>query len=86
MYTAAVEDYLSKGYAQLLADDNNDFAQSDKCWYLPHHAVFHPKKPKKIRVVFDCVARYNGTSLIKQLLPESDILISLIGVLSRFKK
>jgi len=31
--------------------------------YVPHHGVFHPKKPGKIRVVFDCSARYAGTSL-----------------------
>ena len=22
--------------------------------YIPHHGVYHPKKPGKIRVVFDC--------------------------------
>ncbi|XP_059922876.1 uncharacterized protein LOC132468987 [Gadus macrocephalus] len=23
-------------------------------WYVPHHGVYHPRKPNKIRVVFDC--------------------------------
>ena len=53
---------------------------------MPHHAVFHPKKPNKIRIVFDCAARSNGTSLNEQLLTGPDILGSLIGVLSRFRK
>ena len=30
--------------------------------YVPHHGVYHPKKPDKIRVVFDCSASYAGTS------------------------
>ena len=24
--------------------------------YVPHHGVYHPKKPDKIRVAFDCSA------------------------------
>ena len=24
-----------------------------KTWHLPHHPVFHPQKPGKVRVVFD---------------------------------
>lgn len=27
-------------------------------WYIPHHRVYHPHKPGKIRVVFDCSARF----------------------------
>lgn len=29
-------------------------------WHLPHHPVFNPHKPGKIRVVFDCSAKYRG--------------------------
>ena len=86
LYTNAIEDYLSKGYAQQLYEGEVDFERADECWYLPHHAVFHAKKPNKIRVVFDCAAQYNGASLNEQLLPGPDILNSLIGVLSRFRK
>nr|XP_026695432.1 uncharacterized protein LOC104265820 [Ciona intestinalis] len=34
--------------------------------YVPHTGVYHPKKPGKIRVVFDCSAEYQGTSLNKK--------------------
>jgi len=32
-----------------------------KVWYIHHHGVHHPKKPEKIRVVFDCSAKFAGT-------------------------
>ncbi|KAL1277108.1 hypothetical protein QQF64_023781 [Cirrhinus molitorella] len=30
-------------------------------WYIPHHGVYHPRKPKKIRVVFDCSAKFEDS-------------------------
>ena len=33
------------------------------CWYLPHFGIYHPKKPDKIRVVFDSAAKCNRISL-----------------------
>ena len=29
-------------------------------WYLPHHGIYHPCKPGKRRVVFDCSAKFQG--------------------------
>ena len=55
-------------------------------WYLPHHAVFNPNKPGKLRVVFDCAARYSGTSLKDQVLSGPDLINSLFGVLVRFRQ
>ena len=54
--------------------------------YVPHHGVYHPKKPGKIRVVFDCSARYAGTSLNQHLLQGPDLTNSLVGVLCRFRQ
>lgn len=36
--------------------------------YLPHHPVFNPQKPGKVRVVFNCSAKHFNTSLNDQLL------------------
>ena len=55
-------------------------------WYIPHHGVYHPKKKHKIRVVFDCSARYQGTSLNEHLLQGPDLMNSLVGVLCRFRE
>ena len=62
------------------------YPNSKPLWYLPHHAVFHPCKPDKLRVVFDCAARFKGTSLNDQLLHDPDLTNSLFGVLQRFRQ
>lgn len=54
--------------------------------YVPHHGVYHPKKPGKIRVVFDCSPCYAGTSLNQHLLQGPDLMNSLVGVLCRFRQ
>ncbi|XP_067380798.1 uncharacterized protein [Channa argus] len=55
-------------------------------WYIPHQGVYHPRKPDKIRVVFDCSAKYEGTALNDHLLTGPDLTNGLIGVLCRFRK
>ena len=57
-----------------------------KLWYIPHQGVYHPRKPDKIRVVFDCSAKYEGTSLNDHLLTGPDLTNGLTAVLCRFRK
>lgn len=54
-------------------------------WYIPHHGVYHPKEPGKIRVVFECSVEFAGESLKRHLLLP-DLRNTLIGVLCRFRK
>ncbi|KAG1651579.1 hypothetical protein GQR58_026910 [Nymphon striatum] len=54
--------------------------------YIPHSGVYHPKKVDKIRIVFDCSAKFAGKSLNDALLQGPDLLNSLIGVLLRFRQ
>ena len=60
--------------------------EEEERWYLPMFGVYHPKKPKQIRVVFDSSAKYNGVSLNDVLLTGPDLNNTLIGVLIRFSK
>ena len=83
-YKEVMSDLLRKGYARQVR--SHDLGSLDTRWYLPHHAVFNPQKPGKIRVVFDCSAKFRGTSLNDQLLQGPDLTNSLVGVLTRFRE
>lgn len=60
-------------------------AEPGKVWYIPHHAVYHPRKGT-LRVVFDCGATYQGACLNKELLQGPNRTSSLLGVLLRFRE
>ena len=80
-YTTFMETMLSKGHAKQ-APPISPHAET---WYLPHFGVYHPKKPGKIRVVFDSSDKYKGCSLNDTLLMGPDLLNSLLGILIRFR-
>ncbi len=83
-YTSFVSDMLAKGYAEKVPDCVLECSDGRK-WYLPHHGVLHPQK-KKLRVVFDCGATFQGVSLNSRLLQGPDLTSTLIEVLTRFRK
>ena len=68
------------------AEKVKNTASKDVTWYIPHHGVYHSKKPDKIRVVFDCSAKFEGVSLNDCLLSGPDLTNGLLGVLCRFRK
>ena len=71
---------IEKGYAQRVPSE--ELSLDNGCiWYIPHHRVYHRKKPGKIRVFFDASAEYKGESLNKHLLQGLDHTNSLTGVL-----
>ncbi|XP_068738205.1 uncharacterized protein, partial [Montipora capricornis] len=82
-YRDFMDDLINKGYARKVSKENLD---NSNVWYLPHHAVFHPQKPDKVRIVFDCSAKFQGTSLNDQLLQGPDLTNTLVGVLTRFRQ
>ena len=84
-YKAFMEDILSKGYARKVSPDQKSPAKGT-AWYIPHHGVYHPRKPGKIRVVFDCSAKFMGKSLNDMLYKGPDLTSSLVGVLLRFRE
>ncbi|XP_057696128.1 uncharacterized protein LOC130918450 isoform X1 [Corythoichthys intestinalis] len=81
-FISFMEKMLKKGHAELAPP----LSDSEECWYLPIFGVYHPRKPKQIRVVFDSSAQFNGMSLNDVLLTGPDLNNKLFGVLIRFRK
>ncbi|XP_062539013.1 uncharacterized protein LOC134207307 [Armigeres subalbatus] len=73
-----IEEYQQKGYAH--------GTPSDQTWYLPLNVVQNPKKPGKIRLVWDAAATVRGVSLNSKLLSGPDMLVPLVEVLSGFRE
>ncbi|XP_071959794.1 uncharacterized protein [Antedon mediterranea] len=82
-YQEFMRELIQKGFAEKV---DNIEPTIGKTWYIPHHGVYNPHKPGKIRVVFDCAAKFQGTSLNNLLLPGSNMTNSLVGVLLRFRE
>ena len=78
-YKDGMSNLLEKGYAKSAVPGD------EHRWYLPHHPVFHPHKPEKVRIVFDCAAKYK-TSLNEEVHPGPDLTNKLMGVLMRFRQ
>ena len=83
-YTSFMNDIINHGYAEEVPQSSDP--PDGKVSYIPHHGVYYPKKPNKIRVVFDCSSKFNGVSLNDILLQGPDLLNGLVGVLCRFRK
>ena len=54
--------------------------------YFPHHGVYHPHKPRKLRVIFDCSTELNGRLINKELFPGPGLANKLVGVLTKFRE
>ena len=83
-YKETINTYIKKGYARKMTKEET-INTSDKTWYLPHHPVFHPQKPEKMRVVFGAAAKYKSKSLNKELFTGPDLLNSLVDALLPFR-
>ena len=81
-YTKFMEDMVQKGYAEKSFQQ----VQQGKTWFIPHHGIYHPSKPGKIRVVFDCSAEYNGVSINKKLMSGPGLSNQIISTLVKFIK
>ncbi|XP_054594125.2 uncharacterized protein [Nothobranchius furzeri] len=82
-YVNFMTDMIARGDAEKIPEEE---INSSLAWYIPHHGVYHPQKPGKIRVVFDCSAKFHETSLNDHLLTGPDLTNKLVGVLCRFRK
>jgi len=84
-YSEEIQQMLDKGYTEPVrpADIQNNM---DFTWYLPHHPVFNPNKPEKVRIVFDCAAICDSVSLNTQVMQGPDMTNKLMGILLRFRR
>ena len=54
--------------------------------YIPHHCVLHPKKPDKVRVVFNVSTKYKTFACLNdQLLKGLDFVNNLVTILILFR-
>lgn len=84
-YTEEIHKLLDKQYAEVVPPE--ELSRCDGCvYYLPHHPVLNPRKPDKCRIVFDCAAKYSGTSLNDHVHQGPDLTNKLLGVLIRFRQ
>ena len=82
-YDDSMEALIQKGYAEKVLGDTP--VKKGAEWYIPHHPVINPNK-SKIRVVFDCAARYEGVALNDKVMQGPDLTNGLLGILLRFRQ
>ncbi|XP_037040280.1 uncharacterized protein LOC119077203 [Bradysia coprophila] len=80
-----ISGFLEKGYIRKLSDDELQI-KPDREWYLPIFPVFNPKKPEKVRIVWDAAAKVKNVSLNSLLLTGPDLLVPLVDILRRFRE
>ena len=83
-YKNTVNGYITSGFARKMTPHEASQVTS-QTYYLPHHAVINPKKPEKLRVVYNAASVYANSCLNDHLLTGPDLINNLIGVLMRFR-
>lgn len=81
-----IEEYVAKGYCHRASLTELDSVDCTRVWYLPLCVVVNPKKPHKVRVVWDAAAKVNGVSFNSALLKGPDLLTSIVCVLYHFRE
>ena len=58
--------------------------QEVKTWFIPHNGMYHKDKHGKVRVVFDCSAKFEGICLNDCPYQGPDLTNNLLDVLLQF--
>lgn len=85
-YQLSISNDVEKGYIKKLKREEIEATSSNKVNYLTHHPVRNPKKPDKVRRVYNAAAKFDGKSLNDFIYTGPDLLNSLFGVLLRFRQ
>ncbi|XP_062704691.1 uncharacterized protein LOC115265156 [Aedes albopictus] len=81
-----IAEYQYKGYAHKATAEELEENDPLRTWYLPLGVVTNPRKPGKVRIIWDAAAKAHGVSLNDMLLKGPDLLTSLPAVLCRFRQ
>ncbi|XP_062703871.1 uncharacterized protein LOC134286288 [Aedes albopictus] len=81
-----IVEYERKGYAHRASLTELTSVDQSRVWYLPLGVVTNPRKPGKVRLIWDAAAKVGGTSLNSQLLKGPDLLTPLPKVLYLFRQ
>ncbi|XP_055633071.1 uncharacterized protein LOC129773484 [Toxorhynchites rutilus septentrionalis] len=81
-----IAEYLQKGYAHKITAEEETSSDPRRVWFLPLGVVVNSKKPDKVRLVWDAAAKTEHISFNDMVLKGPDFLISLPGVLFRFRQ
>ncbi|XP_053699370.1 uncharacterized protein LOC128746343 [Sabethes cyaneus] len=81
-----IDEYHEKGYPHLATAEELAKTEPGKVWYLPLNVVQNPKKPEKVRLIWDAAADVQGVSLNSKLLKGPDMLVPLMSVLVGFRE
>ena len=85
-YQDTIDTDVNAGYLRKVDQAELNETKDKLQWYLPHHPVINPHKPKKVRRVCNATAKYQSVALHDKLLLGPDLLQSLIGIIFRFRK
>ncbi|XP_055614883.1 uncharacterized protein LOC129761194 [Toxorhynchites rutilus septentrionalis] len=81
-----MKEYQSKEYAYKLSQVELAALDANRTWFLPLNVVINPRKPNKLRLVWDAAAKVQGQSLNSNLLAGPDLLTPLPAVLCPFRQ
>ncbi|XP_062709047.1 uncharacterized protein LOC134288378 [Aedes albopictus] len=81
-----IADYERKGYTHRASLTELTSVESSHVWYLPLGVVTNPRKPGKVRLIWDAAAKVGNTSFNSQLLKGPDLLTPLPKVLYQFRQ
>ncbi|XP_053698951.1 uncharacterized protein LOC128745910 [Sabethes cyaneus] len=81
-----IKEYVKKGYAHKASEMELHSTKANQVWYLPLGVVVNPRKPEKLRLIWDAAAKVDGVSFNTTLLKGPDLLSRLPTVLFRFRQ
>ncbi|XP_055622908.1 uncharacterized protein LOC129766407 [Toxorhynchites rutilus septentrionalis] len=81
-----MQQYQAKGYAHKADPEELSNFDPRRTWYLPLNVVMNPRKPNKVRLVWDAAAKVQGQSLNSALLAGPDLLAPLPSFLCPFRQ